>query len=71
MVEIAEGEAAGPQRVIGLVEGEFEPRGGEGLQGEQEKRAGRRERNEPPRAPVQPGPRSGDDGSLRHVVAFS
>ena len=71
MVEIAEREAAGPQRVIGLVEGELEPRGGEGLQGEQKERAAGRKGEKPPRASVRPGLRFGDDGSLRHVVAFS
>ena len=39
MVEIAEGERARPERVIGFVEGEFEPPGGDGLQGEQRDRA--------------------------------
>ncbi len=71
MVEIAEGKAAGPQCVVGLIEGQLEPRGGEGLHGEQDKSAARRERDEPLRAPGGSGPRSGDDGSLRHVVAFS
>ena len=51
MVEIAEREAAGPQRIIGLVEREFEPRGGEGLQGEEKERAARRKCEQPPRAP--------------------
>ena len=71
MVEIAERKAAGPQRIISLVEGELEPPGGEHLHGEQEEPAGSRKREKAPGASFGPGPGSGDDGSLRHVVAFS
>ena len=43
MVEIAEGERARPERVIGFVEGEFEAPRGERLQGEERDRSADRE----------------------------
>ena len=71
MVEISEGKEARPKRIIGFVESELEPSGGQRLDGQKRNRRRAGIKTEPRgAAEARFSPRGGGHGIAAHVVAF-
>ena len=72
MVEISERKRARPKRIIGFVESELEPSGGQRLHGQKRDRRGAGVKTEPRgAAQARFSPRGGGHGIAAHVVAFA
>ncbi len=72
VVEIPERQGARPKRIIGFVEGELEPPGGQRLHGQKRNRRCAGVKTKPcGAAQARFSPRGGDHGIAAHVVAFA